>query len=216
MTIPPPPTASIEATKEMCYMCFEELYRKQCRGVRFGKRTTLEEKNNFPLYVKWTGEDKEACGAVGSMTPGYELSKAIPIFACLSSCYDPRFKAIELAKNCEKEKGFHGLTCDLKLFHSFKKVTEPEAELTKGKYGLAVVSGNVFYEVLFPCEARAKATEGGKDENDTAAWDQVVVDLRRRMSCSNASTQYSVYMFEETSATCTFEEYIAWSGTTPS
>jgi uncharacterized protein (TIGR00296 family) len=105
---------NMEATKELCFLCFEAL----CNKVTGTKQTKVSEvvvntsdTRKCPLFVTWNKAGKLR-GCIGSFSP-LPLYQGLQDYAVISGTRDHRFTPIVQSE-------FPSLECGISLLHSFE------------------------------------------------------------------------------------------------
>jgi uncharacterized protein (TIGR00296 family) len=104
----------MEATKELCFLCFEAL----CNHLAGSKHTTVSDrvidpsnKTQCPLFVTWTKQGKLR-GCIGNFS-ALPLYSGLQEYAVMSGTRDRRFPAIVASE-------LPSLECGISLLHSFE------------------------------------------------------------------------------------------------
>jgi uncharacterized protein (TIGR00296 family) len=116
----------MEATKELCFLCFESLVNKVTNSKHTAVSSAVANPSSTvrcPLFVTWK-KDGDLRGCIGNFDP-LPLYLGLQKYAVVSGTHDQRFPPI-------LESEFPHLECGISLLHSF----EPAADVLDWKIGV--------------------------------------------------------------------------------
>lgn len=121
--------AAFNATRELCFLCFEALVNKLTGKSTHIVRSWLEShgvpKQKFPLFVTWTKKGALR-GCIGTFY-AQPLLSGLESYAITAAMKDNRFKPM-------KQEELINLECEVSLLHSFEKCDNP-LDWEVGKHG---------------------------------------------------------------------------------
>ncbi|KAJ6249251.1 ammecr1 [Anaeramoeba flamelloides] len=121
---------NLEATKEMCYLCFNEITKK------FQKVPKLEvdlKKMSAPLFVTWEKKNRKneyrLQGCIGTFQSS-NLSSQLPKYAKTSAFDDSRFDPVQ-------KRDLVNLQCTVSVLTNFEAASSP-TDWEVGKHGIEI------------------------------------------------------------------------------
>ena len=121
----------MEATKELCFLCFESLQNKVTKKISNKVANVVVKKDDptkCPMFVTWK-KNGDLRGCIGCFNP-IPLYSGLQEYAVVSGTQDHRFSPIA-------EKELPSLQCGISLLHSFEKV-ENARDWEIGVHGIRI------------------------------------------------------------------------------